>query len=113
MTVPVETNDPTNVQPTEPETSTPLDGDVALRLYSGKGWTPSRKDGIETFTSPGGELYVRARPDEDADVIVSFPNTRGLSPLHLVLAGESATVKRAERKKRRELRELRRRGYDV
>lgn len=78
------------------------------------GWRAARSaDGIETFTAPNGQSYVRARPDEDADVIVSFTRTRGMSDMRLVLAGESATVRRAEKKKRREERELRKRGYDV
>ena len=114
MTVPIETNDPTNVQPTEPAQDSPLDGDVAaIQVEGGKGWTPSRKDGIETFIAPDGDAFVRCGPNEEADVVVSFPKTRGLAPMRLIAVGESAKVRRAARKKRREERELRRRGYDV
>lgn len=78
-----------------------------------KGWVVTRQDGIETFTNPHGTAFARARPDEDADVIVVFTRTRGMTPLRLIERGESATVRRAERKKRRENAELRKRGYDV
>lgn len=78
-----------------------------------KGWTAARKDGIETFTAPDGFVYVRARTGEDADVIVSFTRTPGLGPMRLVLADESISVKSAARKRRRDERELRNRGYDV
>ena len=90
--------------------------DEALTLQSPidtKGWTVKRQDGIETFVNTHGTEFVRARPDEDADVIVVFTRTRGMTPLRLIERGESATVRRAERKKRREERELRKRGYDV
>lgn len=99
-----------------PSTGETITVPAALFIESGeatKGWTATRKDGIETFTTPDNITYVRARPDEGADVIVGFARLRGMTPLRLVLASESATVKRAERRKRRELRELRKRGYDV
>lgn len=78
-----------------------------------KGWTVARKDGIETFTATDGIAYVRARPDEDADVIVRFTRIPGMTDMRLVRSDESSTVKRAARKRRRENAELRRRGYDV
>jgi hypothetical protein len=78
-----------------------------------KGWTATRKDGIETFTALDGSAYVRAAPGEEADVIVNFTRIPGMIPMRLVRAGESSTVRRAEKKKRREERELRKRGYDA
>lgn len=78
-----------------------------------KGWTHARKDGIETFTATDGTAYVRARPDEEADVIVSFSRIRGMTPMRLVRSDQSTTVRRAARKARREAAELRKRGYDV
>lgn len=77
------------------------------------GWRVERRDGIETFLAPDDTAYVRARVGEDADVIVSFLRIPGISDLLLVEASESATVKRAARKRRREQRALRARGYDV
>ena len=77
------------------------------------GWTAQWKDGIETFTAPDGTAYVRTRNDEEADLIVTFPRTRGMTDMRLVRADQSTTVARAARKKRREERELRKRGYDV
>lgn len=77
------------------------------------GWRVERRDGIETFIAPDDTDYVRARPDEDADVIVHFTRIPGITDMRLVEASESATVKRAARKKRREQRALRARGYDV
>lgn len=77
------------------------------------GWTVSRKDGIETFTSNDGVQYVRANAGEEADVIVTFTRIAGMFPLRLVRADQSTAVKRAARKKRREEREMRKRGYDV
>jgi hypothetical protein len=76
-------------------------------------WKVARQDGIETFTRPDGRAYVRARPDEEADVIVHFDRIPGMTPMRLIERGDSATVRRAERKARREARELRKRGYDV
>jgi len=93
-----------------------IDADETRFIESGpatKGWWTARKDGIETFTAPDGIAYVRARPDEDADVIVNFTRIPGMTPMRLVRADESSTVKRAARKKRRENAELRKRGYDV
>jgi hypothetical protein len=78
-----------------------------------KGWTVARKDGIETFTATDGNAYVRAAAGEEADVIVNFTRIPGMTPMRLVRADESSTVRRAERKRRREERELRKRGYDV
>lgn len=77
------------------------------------GWRVERRDGIETFIAPDDVPYVRARLGEDADVIVSFTRIPGMMDMALVEASESATVKRAARKKRREQAELRKRGYDV
>jgi hypothetical protein len=77
------------------------------------GWRAARKDGIETFTSPDNIDYVRTRSDEEADLIITFPRTRGMTDMRLVRADQSTTVARAARKKRREERELRKRGYDV
>lgn len=78
------------------------------------GWLVARKDGIETFTRPGDDFgYVRARPDEEADLIVNFTRIPGMTSMRLVRSDESSTVRRAERKRRREERELRKRGYDV
>lgn len=103
--------------PTTVDVSTTVVGaDETRFITSGPqttGWWTARKDGIETFTAPDNVVYVRARPDEDADVIVRFTRIPGMTPMRLVRADESSTVKRAERKKRRELRELRKRGYDV
>lgn len=73
---------------------------------------PGGQDGIETFTTPEGVAYVRGTP-EDADVIVDFTRIAGMQRLYLVLASESSTVKRAEKKGRRAQRALRARGYDV
>ena len=64
---------------------------ATLYIESGlatKPWTATRKDGIETFTSTDNIDYVRARPDEDADVIVGFARLRGMTPLRLVRADE-------------------------
>lgn len=77
------------------------------------GWLTERVDGIETFTATDGEKFVRARAAEAADVIVVFTRTPGLSPLRLVSTESSQAVKAAARKKRREERELRKRGYTV
>lgn len=77
-----------------------------------KGWAISRHLGIEVFTSPSGTEYVRAIKAEPADAIIQ-PKTRGLSEIRLRLAAESTTIKKAERKDRKEKRELRARGYDV
>jgi len=91
-----------------------LDGPAQIESPEGtRGWTHARKDGIETFTAPDATVYVRARSEEEADVIVSFTRIRGMTPMRLVRADASTTVKRAERKARREKRELQRRGYDV
>lgn len=113
----------------EPEDNVPCDADAEAatqQIESGEataqrlnspvdtvGWRATRVDGIETFTAPNGQAYVRARPDEDADVIVTFKRILGMTDLRLIDRSESATVKRAARKKRREDAELRRRGYDV
>lgn len=77
-----------------------------------KGWTITRHLGIEVFTSPSGTEYVRATKGETPDAIIR-PKTRGLSEVQLRLAADSATVKRADRKDRKQKRELRERGYDV
>lgn len=76
-------------------------------------WKTSRQDGIETFTRPDGRAYVRCGPAEEADVLIHFDRIPGMTPMRLIERGDSAKVRRAERKKRREERELRRRGYDV
>lgn len=91
-----------------------LDRVVTLRSPEHtSGWTATRKDGIETFVSHDGLQYVRANAGEEADVIIAFTRIPGLLPLRLVRADQSTKVKRAARKKRREERELRKRGYDV
>lgn len=118
MTLPIEVADPTNPgPPPEPPTPEVFDLDAnAERIVSPedtKGWRAARVDGTETFTTPEGDAYVRARTGEAADVIVSFTRTLGLTPMRLVASAESQTVKAAARKKRREERELRKRGYDV
>lgn len=79
------------------------------------GWVRGREDGIETFTGPDGRVWTRAQTGEPEDAIVTFtgPRSRGMTPMRLVLAEFSYALKGAATRKRREERELRKRGYDV
>lgn len=77
------------------------------------GWQVYRAESIEYFETPAGLVYVRARLNEEPDLIVRFTRITPMPPLRLVLASGSINVRRAERKARREKRELRARGYDV
>ena len=74
------------------------------------GWTSVREDGIELFISPDGVRYTRARSDETPAIVIQM-RTCGVPPLMLVRADGSSTVRRVERKLKRERRERKARGY--
>lgn len=75
-----------------------------------KGFLPVTVEGLEGWRDPQGQVWVRARADEPAELQIRF-SVPGLAPVRLVREGESKAVKTVTRKARRAARELRKRGW--
>lgn len=66
-------------------------------LQGGRGWTVTRVEGKEVFTSPDGAEFVRTSSAELADVIIA---TR-IGDMFLKRGSASRLVKNRERRERR------------
>ena len=76
-----------------------------------RAWKPITVAGNPAYVDPQGVTWVRARDDEQPQLVIVFTRVPGMRPLPLVPASTSGTVARSERKARRQQRELARRGY--
>jgi hypothetical protein len=75
------------------------------------GWVLTKVAGQEAWTDELGVTWVRASESETPEIVVVFTRHPGLQPRGLVRADASRSVRRAQRKARREARALKVRGY--